>query len=418
MKIRSLGLCASLLSLLAFAPAVLYAQTISTAQPSDDPYLWLEELNGARALDWVKTENAKTLKVLQNDPHFAGFYADALAINQAKDRIPLPTIINGRVYNFWQDADHVRGIWRSTTVADYAQPAPAWTTVLDLDALAKAEGKNWTWQGADCDSPSRERCIISLSEGGEDASTLREFDLTTRSFVTGGFDLPRGKQSSAWASADTLLVSREWQSGDLTASGYPYIVKSIKRGQPLSAATEVFRGEKSDVSVNPFLLTDGTGKRALGIDRGVSFFESEKRLITPAGLRKLNVPVKSSLAGLFKGRAMLRLAERWIVNGTTFSAGSLVSFDLAAAQADPEHLAPALVYAPGPRETFENVAFTRDHVLLATYENVRGRAFVYTLGADGAWSKRKLDLADNSSIGLVDADDRGSSMPIRGPRPS
>ena len=131
-----------------------------------DPFLWLEDVSSPRAMAWVKAENAKTLAVLQRDPRFAGADADALAVGQSHDRIPPPDIITGRVYNFWQDADHVRGIWRSTTIADYANSAPAWTTVLDLDALATAENKNWVWQGADCDSPSRDRCLISLSDGG------------------------------------------------------------------------------------------------------------------------------------------------------------------------------------------------------------------------------------------------------------
>ena len=378
------------------------------ASSTADPYLWLEELNGPRALDWVKAENAKTLAVLQADPHFAGFYAQALAIGEAQDRIPYPNIIDGRIYNFWQDPQHVRGIWRTTSLADYARPTPAWTTVLDLDALATAEGMNWIWQGADCDSPSRRRCLIALSEGGEDAATIREFDLGTSQFVPGGFALPRGKQDVAWASEDTLLVAREWEPGDLTTSGYPFIVKSLARGLPLTSATELYRGTKSDVSTSPFAITDGQGHRALGISRGLSFFQSERRLITPAGLQQLDMPLKAGFAGMLQGRLLIRLAEPWTAGGATFTAGSLVSVDLAAATADPGHLKPTAVYVPGPRETFGNAAATRDRLVVTSYENVRGRAFVYAPEAAGGWSRRKLDLADNASIFLVSTDDRTS----------
>ncbi|HEY8061489.1 MAG TPA: hypothetical protein VID74_01770, partial [Gemmatimonadales bacterium] len=169
------------------------------AAAGTDPFLWLESVNSSRALAWVKAENAKTLGVLQADRNFAGFYAEALRIGEAKDRIPYPDIINGRIYNFWQDESHVRGIWRSTTAADYVRAQPAWTTVLDLDALASAEKKNWIWHGANCDSPTRQRCLISLSDGGEDAVTIREFDLVTRRFVPKGFVLPHGKQDVDWA---------------------------------------------------------------------------------------------------------------------------------------------------------------------------------------------------------------------------
>ena len=267
-KSRVLGLLASVALLAATAPA--------TDPP--DPFLWLEDVHGARAQAWVKAENAKTLAVLQRDPHFAGFYAAARAVNGAKDRIPVPAVTGGAVYNFWQDAAHVRGIWRTTSIAITRPPAPQWKTVLDLDALAKDEGKNWAWQGADCDAPSGERCLIFLSEGGEDASTVREFDLPSRTFVAGGFSLPHGKQTVAWADDDTLLVARAWQPGELTTSGYPYVVKSLKRGQALDDAVEIARGHA--------LRRRGHARRTsrrvratrlLTIDRGVSFFESQQR---------------------------------------------------------------------------------------------------------------------------------------------
>jgi prolyl oligopeptidase len=382
--------------------------TAPSAAAAADPFLWLEELEGPRALAWAKAENARTLAVLQADPHFDRFYADAVAIGQAEDRIPDPVIIGGRVYNFWQDQDHARGIWRATSLADYASPAPTWTTVLDLDALAAAEGKNWVWQGADCDSPSRTRCLLYLSDGGEDASTIREFDLATGQFVEDGFTLPRGKQNAAWASEDTLLVAREWEPGDLTTSGYPFIVKSLARGMPLASATDLYRGTAADVWAFPFAITDGEGHRLLGVDRGLSFFESEKHLLTPAGLRQLNIPRKAEFRGLLQDRLLIRLAEPWTSNGTDYAAGSLLSVDLPATLVDPDHLEATAVYLPGPRESLEDVAATRNRLVITTYDNVRGRAFIDTPEAGGGWSSHRLDLPDNSSLSLRSADDQGS----------
>ncbi|MFI5208910.1 MAG: prolyl oligopeptidase family protein [Gemmatimonadales bacterium] len=402
-------LCGALL--LAGVVDTAAGQGTANAAPTDsttDPYLWLEELNGPRALAWVKEQNARTLAVLQADSHFAGFYAQALKLGEAEDRIPYPRIIDGHIYNFWQDSSHVRGIWRTTSLDDYARAHPAWTTVLDLDALAAAEGQNWIWHGADCDSPSRQRCLLRLSDGGEDAVTIREFDLASRQFVPGGFTLPRGKQDVAWAGEDTLLVSREWAPGDLTTSGYPFIVKALARGQPLSSATEVYRGLATDVSTGPFAITDGQGHRALGISRGVSFFESEQRLFTPAGLLQVNMPPKAGFQGLLQGRLLIRLAQAWPVNGTTFTAGSLVSVDLSEATADPAHLKPTAVFVPGPRETYDGAEATRDRLIVTTYDNVRGRAFIYTPDSGGGWSRRPLDLPDNSSLFTVSADDRTS----------
>lgn len=233
------------LALLAAATLPLTAAVAQTAAP-DDPYLWLEDVSSPRAMDWVNAHNATSTALLQADPHYQTFYDQALAIAGAKDRIPAPSFLHGAIYNFWQDADHLRGIWRKTTLADYRAANPTWTTVLDIDALGKAEGKSWVMKGMQCLQPAEKRCLVSLSDGGEDAVEVREFDLDTNQFVAGGFHLPRGKHRVTWEDENHLLVATDWTAGDLTPSGYPFIVKRVARGQALSAATEVYRGEKND----------------------------------------------------------------------------------------------------------------------------------------------------------------------------
>ena len=170
----------------------------AAAQVTDDPYLWLEEVSSPRAMEWVDAHNATTTKLLEADPRYATLYAEALAIAAAKDRIPGPSFTHGEIYNFWQDAQHLRGIWRKTSLSDYKTAEPRWTTVLDVDALGKAEGKSWVFKGAQCLRPEERRCLVSLSDGGEDAVEVREFDLATGKFVEGGFHLPRGKHRIAW----------------------------------------------------------------------------------------------------------------------------------------------------------------------------------------------------------------------------
>jgi prolyl oligopeptidase len=386
--------------------APLPAPNVSPASAAEDPFLWLEDVNGPRAMAWVKAENAKTLAVLENDPHFAGFYADALQLAEAKDRIPVPSFVRNQIYNYWQDESHVRGIWRRTTLDDFSQAEPAWETVLDLDALSAAEKANWVWEGADCRWPEERRCLLLLSDGGEDAVTVREFDLVTKQFVPGGFALPRGKQDTAWEDDDTLLVSREWVPGEMTASGYPYVVKRLKRGQPLSSAVEIYRGKPSDISVNPLVLHDGDGNRVTLILRGVTFFTGEYYVLTPGGLRQLAVPLKSDVSALVAGRLLLTLREDWTVNGRTFAQGSLVAVNLSDAIADPANLKPVLVYAPGPRESLDQVAATKSRLVLTAYHDVKGRAFISTPAAGGAWTSSPLDLPDDATISLVDANMR------------
>jgi len=386
--------------------AVVAMAVCARAAGEADPFLWLEDAHGARAMAWVNQENTRTLGVLEKDPRYAELYAEALKIDEASDRIPTPELLAGAVYNFWQDEQHVRGLWRATTLADYRSPAPAWNPVLDLDALSTAEHANWVWKGDDCDWKGERRCLISFSDGGEDAVTVREFDLASGAFAGDGFTLPHGKQNAAWIDHDTLLVSREWAPGDLTKSGYPFIVKAVKRGEPLSAAREVFRGAADDggYGVAPATLHDGDGREAVLITRPLTTFEAQTYLVTPAGPRRLALPLKVQIDDMVAGRIVVTLAQDWTADGKSFPTGSLISIDLAQASADPEHLKPSLIYAPGPRESVDSAAATKSRLMVVIYQNVRGRAFVYTPTPDGGWSARRLDLPDNASIGLVSTD--------------
>lgn len=372
--------------------------------PADDPFIWLEDAHSDRAMQWVESENAKTSAALERSPLFDTLFKDARAIAEAKDRIPEPSFIGGRIFNFWQDADHEHGIWRDTSLADFQRATPQWRTVLDLDALSKSEKANWFWKGAICQEPTERRCMVSLSDGGEDAVTLREFDWTKPGFVESGFSLPSGKQDAAWVDADTLLVSREWKSGEMTRSGYAFVVKRVKRGAPLDAAVEVFRGTPDDVGVSPITLTDGAGHSAVIIQRAVSIFEFEYYLMGDEGPSKLSMPLKAELLTLIDGRLILSLNEDWRRNGApTLPQGSLVSLELNAVAENPRQLRPALVYAPTAREAFVEVGATRGHLLVHLLDNVNGRVYSYKPEPGNRWSRHPLELPNNVSANLIDS---------------
>jgi prolyl oligopeptidase len=381
------------------------AVSVSAQTSADDPFVWLEDAHGARAMAWVEAENTKTAAVLENNALFDTLFKEARIIAEAKDRIPEPSVIDGKVFNFWQDADHPHGIWRQTSPTDFQGNDPQWRTVVDLDALSKAETANWFWKGATCQEPKEQRCMVSLSDGGEDAVTLREFDLPSAKFVDSGFSLPSGKQDAAWADADTLLVSREWKTGEVTRSGYAFVVKRIKRGQPLAAAAEVFRGSPDDVGVTPFTLTDGTGHSAVMIQRAVSIFEFEFFLLGHQQPVKLTMPKKAEFLALIDGRLIVSLHEDWQrEKGGTLKQGSLVSLELQAVAADPAHLRPALVYSPTAREAFREAGATRGHLIVHTLDNVNGQAYSYKPEPNNRWSKRRLLLPSNISVNLIDTD--------------
>lgn len=388
---------------LPLAAAALGLMTVpGTALAEDDPHVWLEEWNSPKVDAWIAEHNGATEKRLTADPRYQALSAEALAIMGAKDRIAMPGLSGAAVTNFWQDEQHLRGIWRKTTLADYGRAEPAWQTVLDVDALGKAEGKSLVWKGANCLPPEETRCLVSLSIGGEDATEVREFDLAAGKFVDGGFVLPRSIQWLSWEDPDTLLVSTNWSGDDLTASGYPYIVKRVRRGQALADAQEVFRGTKEDLGAGASVLIDGAGNRLTTIQLSRDFYHTQVLVPTAAGgLTRLAIPEKASISGMVAGRVLIKLDEDWAVAGKSFGAGSLVALDRAALLADPARLAPVLVWAPGPRESLEQVAVTRDRVVLVTIDNVRGRAWSLAPAKGGAWKTRRIALPDNMALGVV-----------------
>ncbi len=387
-----------LLSIAALAAAPALAQT--AAMTDTDPYIWLEDKDGAKPLAWVEAENAPTLQRLQGDPRYATFYREALTIAAAKDRIPAPEQRFGRIYNFWRDAEHPHGLWRWTSAADYATPQPRWTVALDLDALGKAEGKQWVWKGATCLQPEERLCLVALSEGGEDAVTYREFDLQTGQFVADGFMLPHSKQDATWIDQDTLLVARDWGAGTTTQSGYAFVVKLLKRGQPLAAATEVFRGAASDqVSTGSSTVTDAKGNRLVYITRGRTFFGDDKLIWTPAGVTPTDLPQRTRIQGLVDGQVIFRTSEPWGAIPT----GAVAAMPLADFVGGKGK--PTLIFAPTPRQSVESVATTRSRVIVDTLDNVKGRLLVFGHGP-GGWTSTPVALPDNVSLGVASTDDR------------
>ena len=378
------------------------------AEAPDDPYLWLEDIHGAKALDWVKEKNAVSLKLLKSDPDYQKDYEAILAILDADDRIPMGQLHGAAVFNYGQDPAHVRGIWRRTNVASYETPTPQWDTLLDVDRLAAAEGKSWVFKGANC-SPDLSRCLISLSPDGGDTVVLREFDPTAKRFVDEGFALGEAKAEAAYVDANTVLFSTDFGTGTLTQSGYPRIVKLWRRGEPLANAKIVFEGKVQDVIASPAVFHGPTGSTAI-VSRAISYFENEYFAVTQdGGTVALPLPSSADLKAEFGGNLIATLRKDWTPDGqATIRQGALIAFPLKEFMASRKLPRVSVLYTPGPRAAIDQVTSGRDAVYAAIFENVKGSIHAFRLNAaTGAWSNTRLEMPLGGSPHLASANDFG-----------
>ena len=363
------------------ALALLTGITMNTHAAENDPYLWLEDVEGEKSLAWVRARNAESQKALESDPSFKPLYERLLAINNASDRIPYVRKLGEHFYNFWKDEQHVRGIWRRTTLTKYRKAAPQWETVLDLDALNQTENANWVWKGADCIEPAQDRCLISLSRGGGDAVEVREFDLGTRGFVKDGFVLPEAKSALGWKDRDTLYLGTDFGAGSMTESGYPRTVHEWKRGTPWQQAPRIFEAKPADVYAFGF-RSHSAGFRHDGVTRVPSFFENETHLFRDGTLVKVPKPDDAEI-DFFHDYALLSLRSDWKPGKQRFAAGSLVAIKIDDLYAGKDAFA----------------------VLLNILDNVRGQPEAMRLRG-AKWKRQSITVPANAevSLGGIDAD--------------
>jgi prolyl oligopeptidase len=351
---------------------------------SEDPFLWLEGVSTERSLAWAREHNAKCENQLVDDS-FRSLEARLKAQLDSDAKIPSVRKIGAHYYNLWTDARNPRGLWRRTTPTDYEREDPAWETVLDLDALGRAEGKSWVWHGADVLAPDDRLCLISLSPGGSDADVVREFDLERKAFVAGGFELPEAKSGVSWRDRDSLWVGTDFGPGSLTESGYPRTVRLWRRGTPLASAELVFEGLKQDVRVAVTHDSTPGFERDFAL-RAPSFFTNEMSLWSDGRWVKVRKPDDAN-ATPWREWLLLELRSDWSVQGQRFEAGSLLVTKLADSLTDAASY--EVLFTPGERVSLASITPTRNHVIVATLDEVKSRLAVLTPGASG-WTQAPM----------------------------
>jgi prolyl oligopeptidase len=372
-----------------------------------DPYRWLEDVTGESALDWVRERNADTLGRLAHGERFESLRTEILAALDASDRIPYVRRRGEFLYNFWQDADHPRGLWRRTTLASYRETAPVWDVLLDVDDLGAAEAVNWVWAGASLLRPTLDRALVQLSRGGADAAVVREFDLTTRQFVEGGFSLPEAKSEVDWIDRDRVYVGTDFGPGTLTSSGYPRVAKEWRRGTALDDAETVFEGSESDVYA--FATHDPTpGYERDLLVRAPDFFTSEEFVRSSDGSSvRIEVP-DDARTDVHRQWLLVNPRSAWTTGDVTHPAGSLLAAPLDAFLAGSRDF--VVLFTPDPHSSLDAWAWTRHHLILNVLVDVTNRLELRTPPADGdadpgPWASASLTAAGElSTVSVTDTD--------------
>jgi prolyl oligopeptidase len=372
----------------------------------DDPYLWLEDVDGEAALNWVRAQNAVSKAELEAHVDFAPLRDRFQAILDSDAKIPYVTGRGGWLYNFWRDAVHVRGVWRRCTLESYRLDKPAWEVIIDLDALAAQENENWVWHGAMGQPKVHQRLLVYLSRGGSDASVVREFDLETKRFVQDGFYLPEAKSRVDWIDQDTIFVGTSFGEGSLTTSGYPRICKIWRRGQALEEAQTIFEGQAEDVSIMGYTQDHAETSR-LFVGRSPDFFTSELFWLSNTELKRLDKPI-SAEARAFEDWILLELKENWTTNEQTYRQGSLIvsRFEDAFAGQAQWHV----LFEPNERSALQNFSMTKNYIVLNVLENVQNK--VWALRFDGqVWNRTDIDAPQNATIQAYAVDkDQGDQI--------
>ena len=389
-------LCLSFLSIptLWIFPVNTMAQAPSNpgrAEPAaEDPYEWLEEVLGDKALEWVKARNAIVQNRMEGEPSFEKLRSDLLEILDSNARIPFVSKRGEYYYNFWRDKTNERGLWRRTTLEEYRKAEPKWEVVLDLDALGKTENENWVWKGASLLRPDYQRALITLSRGGADANITREFDLKTRSFVVDGFELPESKGSVSWIDIDHLFVSTDFGDASMTDSGYPRMAKLWKRGTPIEQAKLVYEGKQEDMSVGA-VHDDSPGFERNFVTRNIAFYNDELFLVKDSGeLVKIDAPNTASKS-VFKQYLLLELREAWTIDSKTYPAGSLLVSDFDRFLRGERAF--EVLFEPSSNTALSSVTTTKDHVVINVLEDVKNRLYVLTPStteSSAAWRREPL----------------------------
>lgn len=390
--------------------ASMTSHAAADREDAQDPYLWLEDVTGDEALDWVRARNEPTLAAFRG-AEFERMRAEALEVLDTDARIPYVARRGEYLYNFWRDAANPRGLWRRTTLDSYRTDAPEWDVLIDVDELGRADNEKWVWAGAGVIEPEYTRALVALSRGGSDASIVREFDMATRQFVDDGFVLPEAKSQVAWVDLDTVLVGTDFGADSLTDSGYPRVIKRWRRGTPLSDAETLFEGARTDVRVSASVdRTEGFERTLLG--RALDFWNEEVYELrgSPGNteLIRIDAPTDASLS-IHREWLLIELRSDWFYGAQSYPAGSLLATKYDEFLSGTAEL--VSLFTPDEHTALNHYAWTRDRLLMVTLADVASRVEILTPVVRGDWRREPVaGIPEATNTVVVAADDTGDEF--------
>ncbi|MBL6746031.1 MAG: S9 family peptidase [Pseudomonadales bacterium] len=396
---------------------------LTTAEPEsepnlEDPFIWLEEVEGEEALAWAAERNALSIPRLQGDPRFEGIRDAIEMVLTSDDRIPTPGLVNGQVYNYWQDDEHIRGLLRRTSLDSYRSDNPRWETVIDIDLLATVENANWVYKGRTCLPGNPSRCLLRLSDGGKDAVVLREFDLENNNFVDGGFSVDEAKTNVDWVDANTLIIGTDFGPGSVTTSGYARTLRLWRRGTDINDAEQIIEVGLEDMSVGINTVAEDDARYSF-VTRRPDFFTEQNWLVTPDGaLAEIPFPIDVNLQGVFGDKLIALMRSDWSpTEDVTYPAGSLIAMDLASSISNSAATEVSVILDPNVNDELDAisaVAMTRDSIYISALKDVSGKLLRVRsgAGAEPAWSVATIELPENGAIRLVSADDYSDTLMV------
>ena len=367
-------------------------------ETAEDPYIWLEETESPKALEFAKLENQKTIYTLQKDSHYKAIESELRKMAYSEDRVPWGNPMNGMYYNFWRDQKNPRGIWRRTTKKEYIKNKSKWETIINLDELSKEENENWVWGGVRCLVPDNNQCLIFLSRGGKDAKVIREYDLEKKLFVKDGFIIPEAKSRVTWINKDALYVATEDGPDSLTRSGYPRSIKYLERGKKLNDAPILFEVNKNSLSVNSYIEYTPT-KNYHFFEENFSFYQTENWYFENGAKRLLPFPKDASFYGYFNNYLLIMIKSELTTSHKKYSAGSLLALPFSNIS-DKNLDSIELVFEPTKSKFLNTLSTTKNHIILEVIDNIQGKIVKVTYVSPGIWKQENLSIGSNGVVSI------------------